>query len=63
MQGYNKSEDSYFAQNVGKKVINDRYIQIKNYDRKREFNKVSQKGEIRVVLDASYAYSQNQDVA
>ena len=43
--------------------MNDKYIWINNYDRNKEFNEAAQKGKIRVGSDASYAYTQNSNVA
>ena len=64
MQGYSKAEQVYYAPNGNKgKVINRRYIPINNYNRKKEFNEASQKVKIIVVVNTSYAYTQNQDVA
>ena len=37
MKGYRKAEDYYFVKNVtNRKVINDRYIRINNYDKKNK---------------------------
>ena len=44
-------------------VINDKYISINNYDNKKEFNEAAQRGKIRVVSNASYAYTQNQEMS
>ena len=64
MPGHKEAENFYFAQTMEENlVINDRYIRINNYKNKSEFNEAAQRGRIRVVSDASYAYTQNQEVA
>ena len=58
MQGFTKAENSYFTQTKENNlVINDKYINIDNYENRIQFNEAAQKVRIRVVSDASYAYT------
>ena len=64
MQGYNIAENTYYTyKEKPNTVLNDRYIKINHYDNTLQFNEAAQKGRIRVVSDASYAYTLNQEVA
>ena len=64
MQGFNTAENTYLTQKEKHNtVLNERYIKINHYDNKLQFNEAAQKGRIRVVSDASYAYTLNQEVA
>ena len=64
MQGFTKAENSYFTQKKENNIVlNDKHIKIDHYENKNQFNEAAQKGRIRVVSDASYAYTLNQEVA
>ena len=64
MQGFNTAENAYFTQKEKHNtVLNDRYIKINHYENKIQFNEAAQNGKKRVVSDASYAYTLNQEVA
>ena len=63
MQSFTKAENSYFTQKKENSiVINGKYIKIDNYENINQFNEAAQKDRIRVVSDASYDYTLNQQV-